>query len=276
MGQEQYRMRKYNFPVGFVDAAKSSVLCRIRFNPRFEAADMVDDFPKNVTAGFLDQVVRAPGAPPHGYRVADGNAVEIAGGDEARPLSDSQRAIVLNLMDFGQDFESEVSTTIDEVEFPVSGAASYSTDKLLAALTAENEAAVARMSALMQQFPSGSEDAARDWPSDDHERYFYQVRFEFSKPMQQTEMAGFEGMLKALHEENMWTGISPDRDVEEIIQSGRTGLSYEIDVDPGSMSYIVERPACNPALSAVWLWQRVEDSLGKPAEGSMIFVTAED
>jgi hypothetical protein len=269
-------VRKYNFPVGFVDAKSSSVLCRIRFNARFDAADMLDDFPKNVTAGFLDQVVPAPAATAYGYRVADGNAVEIFGENGAQTFSDGQRAILLNLMDFGQDFESVVSTTIDEVEFPVSGAAVYSSEKLLAALAAENEVAVARMSALMQEFPSGSEDAARDWPSEDHERYFYQVRIDLSAPMQASEIAAFKSMLKALHEVNMWTGFSSDRDVQEIMQSGRTGLSYEIDVEPASISYIVERPACNPALSAVWLWQRVEDSMGKPAEGSMVFVTAED
>jgi hypothetical protein len=269
-------MRAYNFPVRFVDPSPPIAQCRVYFVSRLEAVDMVDDFPRNVTAGFLNYVVKTPVAADFTYRASVGNAVEIFTTSETARLSDAQRAILLNLMDFGQDFESDVSTTIEAVEFPVSSASDYSADKLLAALAAENDAAVARMSALMQEFPSGSEDAARDWPSEDHERYFYQVRIDLSAPMQASEIAAFKSMLKALHEVNMWTGFSSDRDVQEIMQSGRTGLSYEIDVEPGSISYIVERPACNPALSAVWLWQRVEDSMGKPAEGSMVFVTAED
>jgi hypothetical protein len=269
-------MRAYNFPVRFVDPSPPIAQCRVYFNSRFEAADMVDDFPKNVTSGFLNKVAKAAGTADYAYRVAAGNAVEIFTPSEAPRLSDAQRAILLNLMDFGQDFESDVSTTIEAVEFPVSSASDYSADKLLTALAAENDAAVARMSALMLEFPTDNEDAARDWPSEDHERYFYQVRLELAKPMPQSAVAEFKEMLKALHEANMWTGYSTELNIEQIMQSGRTGLSYEIEVEHDVVSYIVERPACNPALSAVWLWQRVEEASGRPAANSMIFVTAED
>jgi hypothetical protein len=269
-------MRTYNFPVHLIETVHSKALCRVRFNSRFKAADMARGFPRNVTTGFFNSVVKAAGAADYAYRVAAGNAVEIFTTSEAPRLSDAQRAILLNLMDFGQDFESDVSTTIEAVEFPVSSASDYSAEKLLAALAAENDAAVARMSALMLEFPTDNEDAARDWPSEDHEWYFYQVRLELAKPMPQSAVAEFKEMLKALHEANMWTGYSTKLNVEQIMQSGRTGLSYEIEVEPDVVSYIVERPACNPALSAVWLWQRVEEASGRPAANSMIFVTAED
>jgi hypothetical protein len=268
-------MRNYNFRVHFTQAQSLSVLCRIRFNQRFRAADMLDDFPKNVTTGFLDHVARAHGAPIHDYLLAENNALEIVC-SHAQSFTDTERAILLNLIDFGQDFESKVSKTIDEVEFPVPDATSFSIEKLLSAMADENKAAVARMSALMQDFPSDSEDAAGEWPSEDHERYFYQLRIELPVAMPAADLVRCKNTLKALHEVNMWTGFSADRGVQEIIRSGRTGSSYEIHVEPGSISYIVERPACNLALSAVWLWQNVEDTLGRPTKGTMIFVTAED
>jgi hypothetical protein len=269
-------MRNYNFRVRFTPAKSPSVLCRIRFNQRFRATGMLDDFPKNVTTGFLDQVARTHGAPIPDYRLADNNALEIVIADVVQPFTDTERAILLNLIDFGQDFESKISKTIDEVEFPVPDATSLSIEKLLTALTDENKDAVARMNALMQEFPSDSEDAAREWPSEDHERYFYQLRIELPVLMPAADLARYKNMLKALHEVNMWTGFSATKGVQEIIRSGRTGSSYEIHVEPGSISYIVERPACNPALLAVWLWQNVEDTVGRPTKGTMIFVTAED
>jgi hypothetical protein len=268
--------RSYNFRIRFTQAQSPSVLCRIRFNRRFRAAEMLDDFPKNVTAGFLDQLALMHGAPTSDYRLADDNALEIVSANGVQSFTDAERAILLNLIDFGQDFESKVSKTIAEVEFPVSDAASFSIETLLTALTDENKAAMARMSALMREFPSDSEDAARDWPSEDHERYFFQLRIELPVPMPAADLARYKSMLQALHEVNMWTGFSADRGVQEIIRSGRTGSSYELNVEPGSISYLVERPACNPALPAVWLWQTVEDTFGKPAKGTVIFVTAED
>jgi hypothetical protein len=269
-------MRKFNFPVGFIVSEDSATHCRVRFNSRFDAADMVDDFPKNVTAGFLNHVVKAPGAADFIYRVAPENSIEIISAAGTSSFSDAHRAILLNLMDFGQDFESDVSTTIEAVEFPVSSDVGHSAEKLLAALVSANDAAVARMSALMQDYPTDNEDAAASWPSEDYERYFFQVRLELAKPMPQSDVATIEEMLKTLHDANMWTGYSTELNVEQIMESGRTGLSYEVEVEPNVVSYIVERPACNPALSAVWLWKRVEEMFGKPTANSMIFVTGED
>lgn len=269
-------MRKYNFAIRFTEQEPSSPLCRIRFNERFDAADLVNDFPRNVTADCLNHVIKSPTGRSYEYRAVAQNAVEIVASGEPKSLSDSQRAVLLNLIDFGQDFESERSTTVEEVEFPVRDSHSYTVERILEALEAETDAAIKFMNGLMREYPADSEDAAKEWPSEDHDRYFYQVRLEQTAEMQSSVITEFEKMLEALHKVNMWNGFSADTTAEEAVRSGRTGISYEIEVEPKAITYLVERPACDPALSILWLWQRVEDRLGRPAASSTIFVTGED
>lgn len=269
-------MRKYNFAIRFTEEEPSSPLCRIRLNERFDAADMVNDFPKNVTVDFLNHVIKSPTDRNYEYRAAAQNAVEIIAPGGPKSLSDSKRAILLNLIDFGQDFESERSTTVEEVEFPVHDSHSYTVERILEALEAETDAAIKFMNGLMREYPADSEDAAKEWPSEDHDRYFYQVRLEQTADMHSSVITEFEKMLDALHKVNMWNGFSADTTAEEAVRSGRTGMSYEIDVEPQAISYLVERPACNPALSVTWLWRRTQERIGPPAPSSMVFVTAED
>lgn len=94
--------------------------------------------------------------------------------------------------------------------------------------------------------------------------------------MQPSVIIEFEKILEALHRVNMWNGFSTDTTAEEAVRLGRTGISYEIEVEPKAITYLVERPACDPALSSLWLWQRIADRLGRPTASSTIFVTGED
>lgn len=132
------------------------------------------------------------------------------------------------------------------------------------------------MNDLMRRYPSEDEYAAREWPDAHHDRYFYQVRLEFDADMDPADAAEFENLLKALHQVTMWNGYSADVSAEDAVQAGRTGVSYEIEINPRSISYVVERPACNPAIAIVWFWRMAESRLGRPAQSSEIFVTAED
>jgi hypothetical protein len=180
-------------------------------NTRFEARDMVADFPKNVTSNFLNRFIAEQGASGYTYRAGSGNAVEIVARERARSLSDSERAILVNLMDFGQDFESERSTTIENVEFPVDDPQSYNAEKLLKALEAENNAAIASMNDLIGQYPDEDEDGAGEWPSEDHDRYFYQVRLAAGAAIKSSDASELENVVDALHEVNMWNGTTPNR-----------------------------------------------------------------
>ncbi len=269
-------MRSYNFDVRFSTGEQQSIVCRVHFNPRFKARDMVGDFPRNVTSNFLNQVVSASATPGFSYREGPGNAVEIVAQGGQRTLTDSERAILLNLMDFGQDFEAERSTTIDDVEFPVSDPAGYSAEKLLQALEAENAGAIEAVDELMRRFPSGDDEAAGEWPTEDHDRYIYQALIAAEAPIAKPDADVLKRVMHALHEVNMWNGYSTDRGSKEAMQSGRTGISYEIAVEDDTFSYLVERPSCNPALSILWFWARMEERLGPPADGTNLFVSAED
>ncbi len=104
----------------------------------------------------------------------------------------------------------------------------------------------------------------------------HRVLLMFGTPMPPADAADFREALTALHDVNMHSGYCPDTSAEQAIRSGRTGISCEIEVEPRSITYIVERPACNPALSMIWLWRRIEERLGPPAPGSMIVVSGED
>ncbi len=269
-------MRNYNFSVGFTNADQSGVVCRVRLNKRFAARDMVADFPKNVTSNFLNRFIPGPGGAGYTYRAGAGNAVEIVRREKARPLSDSERAILVNLMDFGRDFESEQSTTIDAVELPVDDPESYTAEKLLKALEAANNAAIVSMNDLMAQYPDADDDTAGEWPSEDHDRYFYQIRLAADAAIKSSDASELKSVLHALHEANMWNGYNTEQSVDEAVHSGRTGINYEIETEPQLISYLVERPSCNPALPIVWFWQRFESMLGRPAAETSIFVTAED
>ena len=269
-------MRKYNFGVRFIKPTSFGVLCRVGFNRRFDARDMIDDFLKNVADNYLNRLLRPQSAATYTYSIADDNSVDIVMPQGTRSTSDGERAILLNLIDFGQDFEAERSTTIDVVEFPVGDPRSYTVERLLAALKAENDGARTSMDDLMRHYPNEDEDAAAGWPSADHGHYYYQIRLEFDGDINPIDTSAFNDFVEALQEVNMRNGYSVDTSAKEAVQSGRTGLSYEIEVRPRLISYLVERPACDPALSIVWLWRTAEQKFGRPTENSEIFVTAAD
>lgn len=269
-------MRQYNFDVRFTEPDSFDILCRIRLARRFDARYVIDDFPRNVADGYLNRLLKKPSAPNFTYRTGSDNSVDILMSGETRSVSDGERAVLLNLIEFGQDFESELSTTIEVVEFPVKDPGSYTVERLLTALQAENDAARIIVNDLMMQYPSEDGDSAKEWPEEYHDRYFYQVRLEFETDIASGDVVEFKDALETLYRMNMWNGYSTDTSAENAVQSGRTGLSYEIEVGARLISYLVERPACDPALSIVWLWKMAEQKIGHPAQSSEIFVTSED
>lgn len=269
-------MRHYNFDVRFTLGEQSNIVCRVHFNSRFDAKDMVGDFPRNVTVNFLNQVISSPATDNFIFREGSGNSVEIVAPSGLRPISDSERAILLNLMDFGQDFEAERSTTIEYVAFPVTAADGQSAEALLQALESENSRAIAEVNELMQRYPSGDDDAAAEWPAEDHDRYIYQALIAAEAQIGRDDADALKKTMHALHEVNMWNGYSTERNPQEAMASGRTGISYEIFTEDSTFSYLVERPSCNPALSILWFWQFMESRLGPATDETNLFVSAED
>ena len=106
-------MRAYNFPVHTAPDDGSDRVFRLVLDPRFSAAEMLADYPRNVVQPFLDIVI-AEGKQPALFKAAGPHAIDVSMPAPHR-VSDADRAILTNLMDFGQDFDSARSTTISEL-----------------------------------------------------------------------------------------------------------------------------------------------------------------
>jgi hypothetical protein len=131
-------LRQYNFSVRFTTAASPEVLCRIRFDGRFDAHDMVGDFQKNVAHGYLNRCLRTPSAAGYTYRVGVHNSMEIVTPLGTRAVSDGERASLLNLIDLGPPFEAKRLQPSKPSSFPLGHSSGYSVDAHLTGLVTEN------------------------------------------------------------------------------------------------------------------------------------------
>ncbi|MBB5866311.1 hypothetical protein [Xanthomonas sp. 3058] len=156
-------MRKYNFPVSF-QSSPEDLICRIILDGRFTPEDLISDFPKTITSRYLNDVL-GRGRSIASCRTTGDNSIEVRI-DQSISVSDVDRAIILNLLDFGQDHASERSTTIKEALFYTDSPETMSAEKLQRALEAANEEAGLFMSARLTDFPPSDEDLASEWPQD--------------------------------------------------------------------------------------------------------------
>lgn len=146
-------MRAYNFPVHTAPDDGSDRVFRLVLDPRFSAAEMLADYPRNVVQPFLDIVI-AEGKQPSLFKAAGPHAIDVSMPAPHR-VSDADRAILTNLMDFGQDFDSARSTTISELVFTMAHPDEHVAGRFLEALARRNAEAVAFMNDIMQRFPRG-------------------------------------------------------------------------------------------------------------------------
>ena len=141
-------MRAYNFPVHTAPDDGSDRVFRLVLDPRFSAAEMLADYPRNVVQPFLDIVI-AEGKQPALFKAAGPHAIDVSMPAPHR-VSDADRAILTNLMDFGQDFDSARSTTISELVFTMVHPDEHVAGRFLEALARRNAEAVAFMNDIMR------------------------------------------------------------------------------------------------------------------------------
>ncbi|KGJ01720.1 hypothetical protein IT41_19410 [Paracoccus halophilus] len=265
-------MRKYNFPVRAVQADASEPLFRLVLDPRFSAAEMLADFPRNVVQPFLN-VVLADGKQGSCFKAAGSHAIEVSLPSHIQ-VNDAERAILANLMDFGQDFESARSTTIGELVFFLTRPDENGPESFLDALAARNAEAVAFMNEVMLQFPPEDEYSTRTWPEELIERYYFGIVLEYGDLLDNKDMSAALGILDCLHDVNMWTGFSVKANPGDTMKAGGSGISFEIEAENGAISYQVERPACDPALSILILVEKIEKLTGARPRAWQIHIEA--
>lgn len=247
-------MRKYNFPVSF-DSISEDVFCRVVLDERFTPGELLNDFPKTITARYLNDIL-GRGQAVATYRAGANNSIEILL-SQSVVVSDVDRAIILNLLDFGQDYESERSTTIKEAIFFTHSPETMSAEKLQRALEAANEEAGLFMTARLLEFPPKNEYLASRWPQDwvEDQKYnwpgyhFFHFLIEYEKTLGRADLDFAVHFLNAAHDVNMWDGYNPGMSAAESVASGRAGLSFEVNVEDDGIAYVLERSPCDPALS---------------------------
>ncbi|MBB5864272.1 hypothetical protein [Xanthomonas sp. 3058] len=260
-------MRKYNFPVSFRPLSADSI-CRLILDERFTPEALINEFPDTMTSRYLNGIL-GRGQAISTYRTAEDNSIEVLV-DASVSVSDLDRAIVLNLLDFGQDYESERSTTIREAIFYTDAPEAMSSEKLQRALEAANEDAGVFMGARLRDFPPDDEDLASEWPQDwvEDQKYdwpgyhFFQFSIAYSKPLAQADLNFANHFLNAAHDLNMWGGYNPGMSAAELVASGRAGLSFEVDAQDNQITYVLERPPCDPALSVKLLVEAMHERTG--------------
>lgn len=260
-------MRKYNFPVSFVPLS-GGTLCRVVLDERFKPEELINDYPKNITSRYLNDVL-GQGRPIATFRVAADNSIEVTL-DQKISVSDVDRAITLNLLDFGQDYESERSTTIKEAIFYTEAPETMSTDKLQAALEIANQEAGMFMTARLMEFPPSDEVLASKWPQDwvEDQKYdwpgyhFFHFSIKYGKGLTNQDTDFADHFLNAAHDVNMWDGYNPGMSAADSVASGRAGVSFEVDVQGNKIIYVVERSPCDPALSVKLLVEAMSERTG--------------
>lgn len=274
-------MREYNFPVSF-SPTSGDIFCRVVLDDRFSPRELINDFPKNITARYLNDVV-GRGATIATYRKGQGNAIDIVL-SKAAPISDVDRAITLNLLDFGQDYESPRSTTIKEAVFFVDNPQAMSVDQLLEALEAANTEAGLFMTARLAEFPPEDEYLASIWPQDwiDEQKYdwpgyhFFNFTLSYAGDLPPPDRDFAKQLMNASHDINMWDGYNPGQSAADSVASGRAGLSFEINAEGDTITYVVERTPCDPALSVKRLAEAMHERLGGWPQRWQIEVEPED
>lgn len=274
-------MRKYNFPVSF-KSALGNVFCRVVLDERFTPRQLINDYPKNITARYLNDVI-GKGAVIATYRQAEGNAIDIVI-SATTLVSDVDRAVTLNLLDFGQDFDSPRSTTIKEVVFFVDAPGAASVDNLLETLEAANVEAGIFMTARLAEFPPTDEYLAKSWPQDwvEDQKYdwpgyhFFRFTLVYAKELASSDRDFAENLMNASHDVNMWDGYNPGLSAVDSVASGRAGISFEIDAEGSSIAYVVERAPCDPALSVKRLAEAIHERLGEWPQRWQIGLEPED
>ena len=190
------------------------------------------------------------------FAEAQGNAIDIfVRGTNV--LSDADRAIVLNLLDFGQDYESARSTTIEAVIFYVDNPLVLSVESLLNALDAANFEAAVFMTERLAEFPPSDDYLETAWPQDwvENQKYdwpgyhFFYFELAYSRELTSAELEFARHFLDASHDVNMWNGYNPGQSAFASVSSGRNGLSFEVAAEGEAITYAVERTPCDPALS---------------------------
>ncbi|WP_128293089.1 hypothetical protein [Afifella aestuarii] len=274
-------MRTYNFPISFA-AKTGDTLCRVVLNARFTPRELIGDFPKKITSRYLNDVISRVETIAT-YVEAAGNAIDIVV-REAAAIADADRAIVLNLLDFGQDYESQRSTTIDEVVFFVDNPEAMSVNKLLTALETANVEAGAFMTARLAEFPPDDDYLESSWPQDwaaDQEYdwsgyYFFNFVLTYAEDLPRNELDFAQRFMDASHDVNMWNGYNPGQTAAASVASERDGLSFEVEAEGSAITYSVERTPCDPAFSVKRLAEVMHGRLGVWPESWDIRVEPED
>ena len=262
-------MRRHDFDVGFAPTGPDGPALRVVLNPRFTPGELIDDFPRNLITGYGRVVLGGLELAP-----AAGNAIAVRFGTR---LSDADRAVLLNLLDFGQDHVAARSTTIEAVEFLVPEPEGRSANGLMQALAEANAAAIARMSALMADYAvieEADHDRA-DWPEAQFWRYIYTVILEFAPGLDPQHEAALADGMEVLHTAAMWSGFNTDMTQVEAIREGLSGVAYEIAGGDTEFQYIVERPGSNPALPVTLLLDRFGAATGRSPVAMQINVSEE-
>lgn len=254
-------MREYNFPVHGAPGGASDVLFRLVLDTRFSAADMLADYPRNMVQPFLDIVVGHDKHPAR-FKATGPNTIEGISPTPTR-VSDAERAILTNLMDFGQDFESPRSTTISELVFPLDQPSGQGPAHFLKALARRNAEAVAFMNEVMSQFPPEDEYSTRTWPEELVERYYFGIVIDYADALGEADITRALRVLDCLHDVNLWNGFSTDNDPAAALTAGGSGVSVEMAAENGEISYQVVRPICDPALSILMLVENSERMTGE-------------
>lgn len=265
-------MREYNFPVRAAHGNASDVLFWLALDARFSATEMLSDYPRNMVQPFLDIVVGS-GKHRARFKAVAPNTIETSSPAHAH-ISDADRAILMNLIDFGQDFESPRSTTVSELVFPMAQPGGQISAYLLEALARRNAEAVAFMNEVMLQFPPEDEYSTRTWPEEFVERYYFGIAIDYADALGEAEIAWALRVIDCLHDVNMWNGFSTDNDTAAALASGGSGISVEIGAEDGAIIYRVERPVCDPALSILMLVENIERITGAKPRSWRVHVEA--
>jgi hypothetical protein len=267
-------MRAYNFPVHTAPDDGSDRVFRLVLDPRFSAAEMLADYPRNVVQPFLDIVI-AEGKQPSLFKAAGPHAIDVSMPAPHR-VSDADRAILTNLMDFGQDFDSARSTTISELVFTMAHPDEHVAGRFLEALARRNAEAVAFMNDIMQRFPPEDDYSTRSWPDDLIERYSFGILLDYENSLDDHGLDLALRLLNCLHDVNMWNGFNTLADPQKAMMAGGSGISVEIGAENGAINYLVERPVCDPALSILILVEKIERLTGARPRSWKIHVEAAD
>lgn len=263
-------MRSYTFPVTFAQSKDPNAICRVRLNNRFTPRDMAADYPQNTTRFYLEEVL-SEGTPAQ-YVVASGNALDIHS-PVAKQITDAERAVLLNLIDFGQDFENDRSTTVEELVFFVPNPDDHTVAGLLQALDIRVSEARVGLTEAMIANPVDPDDPyiAKRWPEADHHRYRYVLVWSFPTPVPNAVAARSDG----IHRLVMWNALSTTMTAKAAVEGKYTGVAYECFIDGTSVEYVVERPSCDPALAIDYLLSAMERVYGLSPSSSEITVVVE-